>query len=262
MVRIEVFEAIFSHVFWPILGLDFSGDILVNYEHAGVAWGWGDSAFGVSCGHYSQPPLEDGGEQYLLYSGYCGMTYAGSLPYFNYGIRMKVLWEVIGEKSGDSIAFDLGAMRSFSLRPFFGGNRSDIMVGLSLYNLGSDLKMISASEPLPVSIQAGWGWSVFMPGRQSFRLFNDWRYFARSSRKLEASAGLEYGWFDIARLRLGFDDWAVARRLSLGAGMGYTFGKFWFELDYAFVGTSVQGGLVSHSLTLTFKRVPGAKKRG
>ncbi|MEK8023450.1 MAG: PorV/PorQ family protein [Candidatus Hydrogenedentota bacterium] len=149
------------------------------------------------------------------------LTYARTLSeVIDLGGTLKVIHETLDNYSASAVAVDLGA----KWRPPVEG----LTVGLSVLNLGSNLKFVASGDELPISIRFGAG---YRPPSRRWGLQGDLVYV--KNQDVEGKIGGEWWvWEDHIAIRAGANS-------ANDAGSGFTVGAGfkWNDilLDYAYV---------------------------
>jgi hypothetical protein len=164
------------------------------------------------------------------------LTYAGKVSYFfdsinerlrniTFGINAKYLHSHLGQYDASAFAADLGARYPVD---------ESLTLGLSVLNLGTPVKFINVSDPLPSALLGGVAK----------------RFDLGKSNVFNAAADVEYPMEGDIRLRVGGEDW-LGKSLALRVGYvleanenfgGLTAGlsvrldqeSLFFSFDYAF----------------------------
>ncbi len=207
LANIRNYEFSFSHLIWPLTGLDLTDDFFIQYEYFGYARSFKKSGLGINLSHYHQPDYNYDNESYSIYSGFSSLTYAYDFYHFQAGIRAKVIWEVLGDYNGRAFGIDIGLIRSFDFLKLYKGSTPNLQIGLSLYNIGSSIVLYSEEEPLPANIQIGFGYTFFKSYKGSLLFANDYKYYFGYNdmyELLEINTGAEYTFKRIISLRAGF----------------------------------------------------------
>ncbi len=175
------------------------------------------------------------------------VTYARTLSeIIDLGGSVKVIHETLDNYSASAVAVDLGA----KWRPPIEG----LTVGLSVLNLGSSLKFVSAGDELPITVRAGAGYRS-INGR--WGLNSDIVYV--KNQDIEGGIGGElWVWPDHVAFRAGANS-------ANDAGSGFTVGAGfkWNDiiLDYAYVPFGDLGDQNLISLSYQFGSTHGAQPK-
>ncbi len=139
-----------------------------------------------------------------------GLSYGRKFGGLGLGVTGKYIRETIGTYSATAYAADLGALYRFS-RPF--------SIGVGLANIGTGLKFVEESSPLPLVLRTGvtYGLSKSFPHALSIGMD-----FARDSDPV-LRLGFEYAAFGPFNLRAGYRTFSsVQRGAVLGKALGST----------------------------------------
>jgi hypothetical protein len=155
------------------------------------------------------------------------------------GVSVKFIRQTIADESAEGFALDIGAMRELTDR---------ISLGLSVRNLGPDMKFIEEKYPLPLTLTAG-GMFRFAG---LFGLTADMAYEPVDDKKT-FSMGMQVAPARFMVLRAGYMMKAVSAVYGdtdsgnfdedegLGGGVGFNFGSYVLDYSikpYADLGTS------------------------
>lgn len=143
------------------------------------------------------------------------------------GLSLKYLESRIGSASASTLAFDVGAVRSFS--------DSRFSLGLALLNLGRGMRFIDQTDPLPLTLAVGAAYRF----AGILQLALDVRH-EPYDRRTDVGVGTEYSAFGGFSLRAGYTSAvgqvSAAGRTSLldglGGGFGLRLGRY--RVDYTF----------------------------
>jgi hypothetical protein len=139
-----------------------------------------------------------------------GLSYGRTLGPVGVGATLKYIHESIGNAGADAYALDLGVLHRFESAP--------VSVGADLANLGTPVRFIDQSYPLPLVLRTGvtYGQSKDFPHALSLQL--DW---SRDSSPI-VRIGAEYQGFGPFALRAGYRTFAGGQR---DAVLGKTLGS-------------------------------------
>ncbi len=263
LIHTEGYEFVYSHLFWPIAGLDFSDDLSVKYEYFGFAGKEKKSAHGINFAHYHQPDLVEKGIFYPIYSGFVSATYAYDFYYLLAGIRIRALWEFLGPFKSRAFALDFGISRSFDLLRLYKGTIPNITTGISFYNIGSSLALDKEEEPLPANMQLGYSYIFFKNYVGTLLFANDYKYsfgYGRMYRFLEINSGLEYSLKKYLSLRAGYmfsipvfapsHTHMINNKFSYGIGVHFKISSFRFRMEYSLLIPVLETKFYTHSTSL------------
>ncbi|MBI4678453.1 MAG: PorV/PorQ family protein [Elusimicrobia bacterium] len=155
------------------------------------------------------------------------------------GMAGKVIHSSLAERySASAVAADLGYLAQC---PDLGAS-----IGFAAANLGSRMRYVEHSDPLPATIRMGAAYA-FKPGAMHDLLFSGDGDFLFHDRLWHASTGMEYFWDKTFGFRLG---WQFNRQtLGLTAGLGLRW-KARFTFDYGWAIGSVGN---SHRVTFGYR---------
>lgn len=144
------------------------------------------------------------------------------------GVSLKILSsEIFGEKA-TAVAVDFGGIYS--------GLYENLMLGLSVQNLGTELKYVDEGESLPLAIRPGAIYTKLLT-EYDVSISLDLPYYVKEGYTL-ALFGVELSYKKMLALRLGYrlnlDD-SDAEDESINAGIGFAWRNYSF--DYA-IGTA------------------------
>jgi outer membrane protein OmpA-like peptidoglycan-associated protein len=161
---------------------------------------------------------------------------------FSGGVSIKYAGQNIDVYSGGNLTADIGFMYRSMIEKHY------VRAGLTLSNLGSDLKMKDVGFEPPKVLKIG--------ASDSFELYGG-RLLAAVQAILQVdydsifSAGAEYWINNLAAVRIGCK-FGAFNQLTLGAGLKYQ----GFEFDYAFLGFSELGSTHRFSLLYAWGSPP------
>lgn len=224
--------------------------------------------FGVSLTHMSLGGIEQrttetaAPEATVGASGLAlGVSYATKVGGVGVGATGKYIRESIANYSASAFALDLGALYRFETRP--------ISLGLDLANMGTPLRYIDQSYPLPMIVRVGAAYGLTKDFPHAIVLQFDKPY----GEGLNARLGFEYRGFGPIALRAGYRTYSGTQRsaalgkslgstassmadfygLTMGAGLRTPYG----DLDYALVPSGELG--TAHRMSYSFNF--GASKK-
>jgi hypothetical protein len=153
------------------------------------------------------------------------------------GLNAKLITETISDASAKAYATDLGALYKPTTR---------LSIGAVVANLGSGLKFVDESDPLPLAGRLGATYQL----RPQWDLSVETVY--RETGLFSGSLGVEWRYGDVFSFRTGYNS---SRVNGLGAGAGFSAGLglfFWGqEFSYAWVPMGDLGQ--SHYFSLVFR---------
>ena len=152
-------------------------------------------------------------------------------PELSIGLTTKVIYEKIDVTSGSAYAFDLGGLYEFM---------PGILLGLSVSNLGSKMKLGDQEDDLPTVVRGG--------GSYSYRTFKFGASLVTpTDGKTHLHVGAENVISEILTLRAGYASGYDIRSLAFGFGVRHKFAS----IDYSY--TPIESDLGdSHRFSLTF----------
>ena len=155
---------------------------------------------------------------------------------------VKVISEKIAGASATAYALDFGWLYY---------PQKDLTFGAALSNLGTSLKLVDQSDPLPLQGRLGVAWR-FHP---DFRVSSDLIY--RQNGPTAGALGLEWSNSAYYSIRAGYNN---SHTTELGVGSGFTAGvslRYWGqEFDYAWVPFGDLGNTQYFSLLIRFTTQP------
>jgi hypothetical protein len=149
LARLETKEISFMHAIW----LEN-----ISYEHLAFAYPKTKiGIFGLSINYLSMAAMEKigitGTEQPELTGDTfgpsdfaCTLSFAKTFSKISSGISVKIIRSKIDEESASTFALDIGGIYDI---------RQDLSLGLAIKNIGSKLRFITKSYPLPLEIKSG-----------------------------------------------------------------------------------------------------------
>ena len=243
LARIARNEATFMH------NTDVAG-IFQEYGAYASPQGWGVNFNYLNAGTVGNTTISNptgaglgtSGLYDLALSGGYGRKIGDSL---SLGAEIKYIRETIAGISGQTAAFDFGALYSVP-------KLTGLALGLSLQNVGPTVKYEGATQNLPLTIRGGAAYDFDVLGEKSAVSFD---LIKERSSTVVAAVGLETVLVKMMPIRLGFTS-------NNDAGIGITTGVGWIyhdmAFDYAFVPFGALGN--AHRLSVTLRWGGAAKK--
>lgn len=172
------------------------------------------------------------------------LAYARKLDDLNLGVGVKYISSDLGSSdygtaSANAFAVDLGAMYNIN---------ENLQASLAVLNLGTKLKYISESDPLPLNIKPGVAWK----GDVGFGKLNavlDADLLVNDGLNY-VQPGVEYWPIEMLAIRAGYQIGRDSSAGGLGAGLGFRHSSL--SVDYAFVPFGNLGDTHRVSLGLRF----------
>ena len=155
LASIENIEASLMHSVWLET---------INYEHLtfGLPTKFGNIGFAINYLSMGEMDKYDylGNKQGSMTASDLALTLGLSkkvlikewLPMFNLGANIKYLHSQLEEEKADALATDLGLQTELK--------NPNVKVGLVIQNVGTDMKFVKESYPLPTNIKLGAGYSL------------------------------------------------------------------------------------------------------
>ena len=216
--------------------------------------------FGVSLTHLSlggieQRTLETDAPVVAGASGLAlGVSYARKVGVVGVGVTGKYIRESIASYSATAFALDMGALYRFESRP--------VSLGLDLANMGTPIRYIDQSYPLPMIVRLGAAYGLTRDFPHALVLQLDKPYGEGVNARLD----FEYRGFGPIALRAGYRTYSGTQRsaalgkslgstassmadfygMTLGAGLRTPYG----DLDYALVPSDELG--TAHRMSYSF----------
>lgn len=217
--------------------------------------------FGVSLTHLSLGGIEQRSaetaspEAIVGASGLAlGVSYGRMVNGVGLGVTGKLIRETIAQYSATAAALDLGVLYRFEGRPF--------SLGLDIANLGTRIRYVDQSYPLPMIVRAGAAYGLTRDFPHALVLQLDKPY----GEGVAARLGFEYRGFGPIALRAGYRTYSGEQRtaalgktlgstssgladfygMTLGAGLRTPYG----DLDYALVPSGELG--TAHRISYSF----------
>lgn len=221
----------------------------INHEFVGFALPLGSvGTVGVSSSYLSFGELQgrdrEGNETTIFrpYDLAVILSYARSLgSAFAVGTNAKFLREQIADESGTGIAFDFGALYTFSDTP--------LAIGFNAQHLGPRVQFVEEAFGLPVTFRLGVAYKLW---NDALTLTTD--IIRPSDNHIAAGVGAEYSIGNILHLRTGYKYQLGGNDLGAISGLAGGFGLtlLRFQLDYALVPFGVLGLTHRFSLVANF----------
>ncbi|OGS17834.1 MAG: hypothetical protein A3J83_05390 [Elusimicrobia bacterium RIFOXYA2_FULL_40_6] len=151
--------------------------------------------------------------------------------FIGFGANLKIIQQKIESEQATGLAVDLGALYHFNSLPF--------TAGLSIQNLGPQMKFISEGYNLPLSVTAGLGYNI---GAITVGLDLKQQVY---ENKTIVSIGTEFLPINSLALRAGYlsSNNSLINSATETSGLGAGFGVkiFGTQTDYSFVPYGVLG---------------------
>ena len=184
----------------------------------------------------------------LDFSNYAlGLSYGHKFNgWIRAGATLKYVRQELDKYGGDAVALDLGTQ----LHPY--PKWDNLALALTIQNLGSNMKVETEDEPLPLTLRFG--------AAYRFKLLGNWFTLAADLEKprdtdVKFRSGAEYWFGDILALRLGMHTGDEAEGPSLGlAYRAKSIGPVkWLDLEigYAYQPFDILGD--AHRISLHFR---------
>lgn len=228
----------FSHTNWIMESShDFAG-VAVPLKTPGLVLGLGITR--LSNGSIdARGEDRSAGGSFSSYDQAISLTSAKSLGRNRLGLAVKYLESSIAGVKARGVAFDLGFNRSIN-------TRIPMSLGLAVQNLGSGMKYFTQRDPLPLSVSAGFSFSV-VPGLNLALDAKRMIYDKQNS----VSLGTEYAVLSGLALRSGYlanTSMNAVKNKGFSVGMGL---NFWnTSLDYS----ATPYGELGNTQKITLKR--------
>lgn len=229
-----------------------------RYDFLGYAHPAARGVFGISATLLHHAPIDardasglpDG--RFNAYDAAFGAAYGfrvPSLPALRLGMGVRWIRGVIAEASAQTVAGDIAAAYDFA----GAGGEGNLLAGLAVQNIGSGLRFIDETSPLPLTFALGLGTRLF----RGVLAAVDYKHRPRA-RVGELNVGGEFTVFQGFALRAGIDarisrDTGVSD-LSLlnGFAAGFGYGGTVFSVDYAMTPFGVLGRIQRLSMAARF----------
>lgn len=170
-------------------------------------------------------------------------AYADVLPGLSLGLNAKYLQLHLDSKHARAFAVDLGSLYKVRGAP--------LTLGLTVLNVGSNVKFDSVSDPLPLGIKAGVAYRLWGEKLLIATGVDAWLRDKRTYGEL----GMEWKPLSLLAIRAGYQlgraqDQLGGKKIGLGAGAGFHLKMV--TVDYAFVPFGDLGDTHRFSLGLKF----------
>lgn len=222
----------------------------MNYEFAGFAYPTNKGAFAFSAATLKVEDLErrNNDESYqgsfeAMDAAYA-LSYARNLgPLVSFGLTGRYIKQEIDSYSASTLAGDVGFLKRFAKRKF--------SLGLAIKHFGQPVEFKNVSDPLPLTIDLGWGTVLF---REKLRLGIDLR-FPRDN-DIQYGTGLEFKQPMGNDLRLSLRGGYNSAVTDIKDGQGYSFGGGIgfrrLDLDFAWIPFGVLGNTFRYAVHFRF----------
>jgi len=156
-------------------------------------------------------------------------------PKLGVGITGKAVREKLDDNRAKAVAFDMGMIQQTGVPGLF--------IGAAVQNLGSRIKFVQQSDPLPFTYRMGAAWHLF-----EWRLQLGADVLKRRDTKYKVNMGAEYRPIQLFALRVGY---STENDLDDGVTAGFGIDMRALHFDYAYVPYGDLGN--THRMTLTFR---------
>jgi len=146
----------------------------------------------------------------------------------SWGGGIKYINSTLGEYSATAFALDLGMYYTVA------DQINLVNLGLAIQNVGTNIKYISYSAPLPTTFRASIGVQRELTAQHVLASGINLNYGINDSLFV-TQVGVEYTYAKMASIRLGYSLGAESiNSLSMGVGVRYAISGLEYHLDYAF----------------------------
>jgi len=168
------------------------------------------------------------------------LSYGRKISMVNVGINLKYISEKIEDESAIAFAVDLGCLYATPV--------PKLNVGFSVQNLGTKIKFISESDPLPLNFKVGASYKMLEKDALALALDVN----IPNEGNVNVHVGGEYLLLDMIALRAGYKTTTIKELGALSGfscGCGFTFKGY--GIDYAWVPYGDFGS--THRISLAIK---------
>ncbi len=164
------------------------------------------------------------GEKYRPHDLILYLSYANSIKENLFGVNLFMINSVIEDESASAFGVDLGYIRRVN---------EYIDAGVSIQNIGTELRFMNTSDPMPLNIKAGFKYRI----SDSFIMTADLNFPRDYESGLNIGAEYSYSIEKVGlSARAGYRTRPVSAHGDLsGLSMGGQVGYRGFSLDYAWV---------------------------
>jgi len=231
----------------------------INYEHLtfGLPTKSGNIGFAINYLFMGEMDKYDylGNKQGSMTAGDLALTFGLSrkvlikewLPMFNLGANIKYLHSQLEEEKADALAIDLGLQTELK--------NPKVKVGLVIQNVGTGMKFIKESYPLPTNIKLGAGYSLIVKNNQLNLAFD---INIPNDNVVKLGLGAEYA-IDCGRgikvsPRIGYGAYkeGLEGLSGITAGIGFKYQNY--IIDYVFVPYGQLGSTHRISFSMKFSK--------
>jgi hypothetical protein len=169
------------------------------------------------------------------------------MPYLKFGANIKYLHSKLEEEKADALATDLGLQTELK--------NPKVKIGLVIQNIGTGMKFIKESCPLPTNIKLGAGYSLVVKNNPLNLAFD---INIPNDNNLRINFGTEYeincGKNIIVSPRIGYGAYkeGLEGLSGITAGIGFKYQNYF--IDYAFVPYGQLGNTHRISLSMEFSK--------
>jgi hypothetical protein len=239
------------------------GSHLEGYKLFNAGYGYNGGAFngGLSVTRVAADSFEGRDAQGASTGGFgasdmaVNLSVAKKFEGFAGGVTVKYITSVIERESASALAMDVGAV-------FLGGRHASYpyKVGIAVRNIGSPMKYISKSEPLPLTAAAGVGVDV---GGGLETVLNVSGNVPEGRMEFGVGMGLSIGGGfalngGLAREMGSAAGGSAGMPFGVNAGIGFKVSNF--VMNYGFIPLGEMGNMQRMSMTFKFGGESGARK--
>lgn len=229
----------------------------LNYNYLGVGFPAFSGTLSIHLIYLYFPNLSEthGGEETGSFMNYNDMCIVISdsfkiMDICNCGLSLKYIKSEISDIKASTYALDFGVIKDFNFLNFEKKYYNNLKIGLSIKNIGGNMKFIQQSEELPLTWTLG---LKYLP-------YSDWSFLydinKTKLKKIENYLGIEYKtpFYVLPRIGLKFEEETV---LMTGIGFNYQTSYLKFKIDYSH---NLLGQVIkSHSISLNLEIHPVVK---
>jgi hypothetical protein len=172
-----------------------------------------------------------------------GLTYARSLTdKFSAGISANYVQSTLATYTGSAVVFDFGTLYSTGYR--------SLKIGMSIQNIGSDMKFIEDQVKMPTVFRVGMSMNLYESANHMLLMAGDFSHPPDNNER--ASWGSEYGFKEFFYARAGYHFNYDLERMTAGLGFKLaTSLNSEARVDYAFTDMSAMPGV--HRVSVDFR---------
>ena len=151
------------------------------------------------------------------------------------GLTFHYIYSKMGDKNAKSVAFDTGFLKGINVFKLYKyrPKERNLFLGLSVRNIGPDIKYIEKGFPLPSETALGINYVAFQDYQNKIEIGTD--IVKPFYNDLYYNMAVQYGFKEMAFIRAGYSTKSPENNLSTGIGFNLPIKSFDINIDYSFL---------------------------